>query len=111
MAKRERGTGGLFKMAGSRFWYAQIYDANGKPRRISTKKEVKAEAQSFLRDLLVDRDKGNQFIGDVKKLTYEDLRAALIQDYTFRGNKSLQTQSDGTETIWGLKALDYFFEG
>lgn len=111
MAKRDRGTGGLFRMKGSRFWYAQIYDAYGKPKRISTKKEIKQEAQNVLRDLLTDRDKGLEFVGDIKKLTYEDLRAALIQDYVFKGNKSLQTMADGTETVWGLKALDEFFEG
>jgi integrase len=33
----------------------------------------------------------------------------LLDDYTRRGNKSLQTLADGSETIWGLSALDKFF--
>jgi integrase len=111
MAKRERGTGGLFKLKGCRFWYAQIYSVDGQPKRISTRTEVKQEAQHVLRNLLVDKDRGVQFAGDVKKIHYEDLRAALIQNYIERGNKSLETMKDGSETIWGLKAVDTFFAG
>jgi integrase len=110
MAKRERGTGGLIKIKGCRFWYAQIYDRKGKQRRYSTKTTVKQEAQSVLRNLLTDKDRGVQFIGDVKKIHYDNLRAGLLQNYVERGNKSLQTMADGSETIWGLKALDDFFE-
>jgi integrase len=109
MPKRERGTGGLIKIKGCRYWYAQIYDRNGKQRRYSTKTIVRQEAQSVLRDLLTDKDRGVQYIGDVKKIHYADIRAALLQNYIERGNKSLQTMADGSETIWGLKALDEFF--
>jgi integrase len=110
MAKRERGTGGLIKIAGCRFWYAQIYDKNGKQRRISTRTEVKQKALRSLRDLLTDKDRGLNFIGDLKHTRYGDLRASLLQNYVERGNKSLQVTADGAETIWGLKALDKFFE-
>ena len=109
MAKRERGTGGLIKRPGCRYWYAQIYDVNGKPLRFSTKTEVKAKAQGVLRDLLVDRDRGVQLEG--RKLKYENLRDALLHNYTERGNKSLVTLTDGGETVWGLKAVDTFFKG
>jgi integrase len=108
--KRERGTGGLFKMKGSRFWYAQIYDVKGRPRRVSTKTVVKSKAQGVLNSLLADKHKGLPFAGDAKKVRYGELRAALLQNYTERGNKSLEVYADGTETIWGLKALDTFFD-
>src|SRR5438445_200496 len=111
MAKRERGTGGLFKLKGCRFWYAQIYSAEGQPKRVSTRTEVKQEAQQVLRNLLVDKDRGIAFAGDVKKILYEDLRAALITNYIERGNKSLETMKDGEHTVWGLKAVDTFFAG
>ena len=111
MAKRERGTGGLFKLKGCRFWYAQIYSAEGQPKRVSTRTEVKQEAQQVLRNLLVDKDRGVKFAGDVKKIHYEDLRAALITNYIERGNKALETMKDGEHTIWGLKAVDTFFAG
>lgn len=109
MAKRERGTGGLFKMKNSRMWYAQYY-RDGRQHRVSTDTDIKQEAQAFLRKLLADADQGKAFVGDVKKIHYGDLRAGLIQNYIERGNKSLQTLADGTETIWGLTPLDEFFE-
>jgi len=55
---------------------------------------------------LTDKDRGVQFVGDLNKIRYGDLRAALLQNYTEKGNKSLQVTADGTETIWGLKALE-----
>jgi len=56
-----------------------------------------------------DRDRGFAPITDLKKITYGDLRKALLDDYTARGNKSLEVRADGTETIVGLKQLDDFF--
>jgi integrase len=47
---------------------------------------------------------------EVRRVRYSDLRAALLQNYVERGNKSLQTTADGSETIWGLKPLDEFFD-
>ena len=108
MPKRERGTGGLFHMKGSRFYYAQVY-RDGKPCRISTKCEVKQEAQAFLRNLLLEADQGKPFLGDVKKLKYGDLRKGLITNYTERGNKSLLVDAEGNEFINGLKPLDDYF--
>jgi hypothetical protein len=109
MPKRERGTGGLIKLKGCRYWYAQIYDRNGKQRRVSTKTDVKQEAQSVLRNLLVDKDRGVQFVGDGKKLLYEELRAALIQNYIERGNKSCKRPRTA-QTI-GAQGAGRFFEG
>jgi integrase len=108
MGKRERGTGGLFKIKGSNNYYAQIY-RDGRPCRITTKTDVKQEAQAFLRNLLTDADAGKAFVGDMQKITYGDLRAALIQNYTERGNKSLLVHADGTEFINGLAPLDEFY--
>jgi integrase len=45
----------------------------------------------------------------LKKITYADLRTALIANYTERGNKSLEQRADGTESIVGLPQLDKFF--
>jgi integrase len=108
MPKRERGTGGLFKIKGSKNYYAQIY-RDGRPCRISTGTDVKQEAQGFLRNLLTDADNGKAFIGDVQKITYGQLRASLLQNYVERGNKSLLVHADGTEFINGLEVLDEFY--
>lgn len=111
MAKRERGTGGLIKLKNCRYWYAQFYDKHGKQRRVSTRFVVKAKAQGFLRNLIVANERGEPFVGDVRKIHYESLRAALLHNYAERGNKSLETYANGDETIWGLKAVDTFFKG
>jgi integrase len=107
--RRERGTGGLIRRPGSHNWYAQVHDANGKPVRYSTGTDVKQEAQGFLRNLLVDLERGVPLVK--KSFRYEELRTALIQDYIARGNRSLVVTTDGSETVWGLKAVDQFFAG
>src|SRR5215475_5960446 len=106
--KRERGEGGLFKMKGSRMFYGQWYK-NGKPIRVSLKTDVKEVAKRELRKLMAESERGAAPENQTRKLRYGKLRQALLDDYTRRGNKSLQTLSDGKETIWGLAALDDFF--
>ena len=109
MAKRERGEGGLIKIRGCRFWYAQFY-TDGRQIRVSTRTEVKEKAKKELRRLMGDTERGLIPENEVRRVRYSDLRAALLQNYVERGNKSLQTTADGSETIWGLKPLDEFFD-
>src|SRR5580692_3433189 len=103
--RRANGEGGLIKIAGCRFWYAQYYQ-DGRQIRVSTKTEVKGEALAALRRLMGDRDNGLAPISEVRRLRYADLRAALIDSYIAEGNKSLKEKADGSETIAGLTALD-----
>ena len=109
MAKRERGEGGLIRIRGCRFWYAQFY-TDGRQIRVSTRTEVKEKAKKELRRLMGDTEWGLIPENEVRRVRYSDLRAALLQNYVERGNKSLQTTADGSETIWGLKPLDEFFD-
>lgn len=108
MVKRERGEGGLFRMKGSRNWYGQWYQ-NGKQVRVSLKTPVKEVAKRELRKKMGDAERGAAPENETRKLRYGNLRQALLDDYTRKGNKSLQTLADGSETIWGLHALDEFF--
>src|SRR5258708_12701507 len=109
MARRAKGEGSLIRRKGCRFWYASFYDAAGRQVRVSTQKTVKQEALAELRRLMGDRDRGLPLASDTRKLSYGDLRAALIANYIERGNKSLETRADGTETIVGLRQLDDYF--
>lgn len=109
MVKRERGEGGLFRMKGSRNWYGQWYQ-NGKQVRVSLKTDVKERAKRELRRKMGDAERGAAPENETRKLRYGNLRQALLDDYTRRGHKSLQTLADGSETIWGLSALDKFFD-
>ncbi|HEY2547999.1 MAG TPA: site-specific integrase [Candidatus Acidoferrum sp.] len=106
--KRERGEGGLFRMKGSRNWYGQWYQ-NGKQVRVSLKTDVKEKAKRELRRKMGDAERGAAPENETRKLRYGNLRQALLDDYTRRGNKSLQVLSDGKETIWGLAPLDKYF--
>src|SRR5712692_753069 len=107
MVKRERGEGGLFRMKGSRNWYGQWYQ-HGKQIRVSLKTDVKQKAKRELRRKMGDAERGAAPENETRKLRYGNLRQALLDDYTARGNKSLQTLADGSETVWGLRALDEF---
>src|SRR5271169_601356 len=103
MARRARGEGCLMKRPGSRVWWAQWY-VNGKAVRKSTGKTIKEEALPELRRLMGDAERGIPLVDG--KLRYSDLRAALIEDYTDKSNRTLQTRADGTTTFVGLPQLD-----
>jgi integrase len=108
MGRRAKGEGGLFKVKGSRFWYAQ-YVHNGNQVRVSSGKTLKMEAQEVLRRLMGDRDRGLPPLPDAQKVRYADLRRGLIADYEAKGNRSLTTDADGEDYINGLRQLDEFF--
>jgi integrase len=108
MGRRAKGEGGLFKVKGSRFWYAQ-YVHNGQQVRVSTGKTLKMEAQEVLRRLMGDRDRGLPPLPAAQKVRYADLRRGLIADYEAKGNRSLTTDADGEDYINGLRQLDEFF--
>jgi integrase len=105
--KREKGEGGLFKTARSRFWYIQYYQ-NGRQIRISSGTIVKDKARTILRKLMGDRDNGSIPVNEIRKLRYSDLRTSLIEHYIAKGKKSLRLKSDGSESIPGLTILDEF---
>jgi integrase family protein with SAM-like domain len=106
--KRERGDGGLFRIKGSKNYYAQIYK-DGRPYRVTTGTPIKEEAKEFLRKLQADASAGKPFVGETKKVTYGDLRAGLLANYTEKGNKSLLVNSEGEEFVNGLDSLDEYF--
>jgi integrase len=109
MAKRSKGEGSLLRRTGSPFWWIQYYTPDGRQIRISSKTKTKMEALTLLRKVMSDRDRGLAPITDARKLTYAELRAGLLANYVERGNKSLATRADGTDTIAGLPQLDDFF--
>jgi integrase len=106
MSRRAKGEGSLIRRKGCKFWYASFYDASRRQHRISTQTAVKQEALAKLRELMTDAGRGLPPASS--KLHYSDLREALLTNYVERGNKSLRTLADGTETIIGLKQLDDF---
>lgn len=111
MKRRTKGQGSLIRLQNSPFWHARFYDQLGRKVSMTTGTKVKAIAEEFLRKQLHDvRDWGLAPLGDVRKISYSDLRAGLIANYTERGNKSLKPRADGEETVNGLPQLDAFFK-
>jgi integrase len=109
MEKRSHGEGSLLWRKGCKFWYGQYYK-DGRAIRFSTKESVKAKAWVALRREMGKNDLGlGAPITELKKITYGAMRTALITNYLERGNKSLETRADGSETIVGLKQLDEYF--
>lgn len=107
MKRRAKGEGSLLKLPNCRYWYAQYYQ-DGKPKRVSTRTEIKAKALVILRGLMGDSERGLTSATDLKKITYGELRAGLLADYETQNRKSLKKRADGSVTIAGLQQLDEF---
>lgn len=104
--RRERGEGGLFRIAGSSNWYAKIQG-----KRWSTGTPIKAEALAKLRERAGRASLGIREPNTL--LAYEDVREGLLSKYRIgkQNGHSLRVKRDGTEDIFGLKHLDAFFAG
>ncbi len=108
MGRGAKGGGSIFKLNGCQFWYVSFYTREGRKVRLSSRTTIKAEAAAFLREELKKRDAGQASLASVRKLTYADLRAGFLANYTEKGNRSLVTRADGSETVNGLAQLDRF---
>jgi len=107
MKRRAKGDGCILKLKGCRFWYLQFFNSAGRKVRISSKTEDRQNALDQLRKYTADKDAGSAAV-DAKRITYAELRSALLASYNERGNKSLLTTADGAETVPGLPQLDQF---
>jgi len=90
-------------------FYIEYYDHDGKQRRESTDAKSEKEAQKILNTRLHEASQGTLEAANTNKLTYGDIRAAILQDYAARKMKSLETLSNGEKTIKGMTKLDEFF--
>jgi integrase len=103
--RRANGEGSVVLIPGCKYWYACFYH-EGRQRKVSTHTTVKTEALTMLRKMMGNSDNGEAPVS--KKLRYADLRQMLIDNYVAKGNKSLKSLADGSETIAGLTELDAF---
>lgn len=113
-ARRERGTGRIFKPRHhgqeSAFWWIQYY-TRGRQVRESSKSEKLAVAERLLRQRLGEAAAGVLRPPRIERVKYEELRDALVADYQANGRKWLRTGKDGKSYICGIRTLDGFFEG
>jgi integrase len=107
----EYGAGRIWKL-GNR-WWVQYY-INGKQVRESSGSSTKAVAQKLLdRRLGKKMEDGDELLQalKIKKLRYEDLRAAYFDEYVTLKRKSLRFDKAGKPKLDKVKRLDNFFAG
>lgn len=90
-------------------WYIQWYDNAGIQHRESTNAKTETEARKLLAVKLGRAIQGIGPVNGEKSLRYGEIREDLLHDFRVRKLKSLETLSDGTESIKGLTKLDEFF--
>jgi len=107
--ERMRGDGSLILVAGSKNFQARYY-VNGRKVSVSTGTSNRDEALRFLAaEVKRTRVQGLTPLSDARKVTYGELRRALLANYIEKGNKSLRTDANGTDYVCGLPVLDDFF--
>jgi integrase len=106
---RPRGTGSVYLVPGSRYWHIKYY-LNGEPIRESSKSQVKAVAVELLKTRHAEMGRGVD-PSVASKLSYEDIRKAMLERYANEERKSLRKTKDGKPTVWHLSALDEYFSG
>ena len=85
---RAKGTGGIFKPKGSRFWWIN-YVSGGKRHFEGTKSEKKSDAQTLLTDRLGDTGKGIAVSPKMGRLTLGDGLKTVINNLRMNGKDSV----------------------
>ena len=112
---RPRGTGSIFQMKGSQYWWIKYYKPNGEPVRESSRSNTKAVAKELLKQRFIEMGKGIDPAA-AGRLTYEHIRKGLLDHYAAHDRKSLKFRlNEETKKeepyVWGMPHLDEFFAG
>lgn len=101
--KRERGTGAVYQVKGSKIWRVGYPGPNGEYVRESSGEENKTRAKDFLRKRM-EAVSGGNFLGpQVEKITVDELYNGLLADYRTHGQFVLWP-----ERCWNAHLKDYF---
>jgi hypothetical protein len=93
--KRPRGTGSIFQFKGCSIWWVKYY-RNGRAVRESSKSDKRKVAERFLAKCLADVSTGNYIEPHDRKVTVDELYAALLADYENNQMASLE----GAQQRW-----------
>lgn len=88
MAPRAKGTGSIYRLKNSRYWWIAYRGADGKRHHESSESERKGDAQRLLTSRLGDVQRGIPVTPKVVKLTFADAAKDVLNDYTANGKKS-----------------------
>lgn len=95
---RPRGTGSLFQFKGCAIWYMKYYK-NGAPVRESSGTDNRRKAEKLLQQRLGEIAAGTYIETNDRKVTVDELYAALLDDYRNNGLASLE----GARQRWELE--------
>src|SRR4051812_35849150 len=87
-ARRERGTGSVYQVKGSRIWWLSYRHPDGTRKSESSGSPNIGVAQALLRKRVGARDHGLPVIPNAEKTTWADGVQAVIDDFTNTGKKS-----------------------
>ena len=95
MAKRERGAGRIYQRKDPRnpkrllkVWWVD-YHIGGRRYRESSKSPRRSDAVALLKRRMGEHATGQYIDADAKRLTFEDLEAAIVASYELKGHRSL----------------------
>jgi|SRR5579872_1656819 len=106
--KRERGTGRLFLRGAT--WWGQYY-FHGQAIRVSTKQTDPKKAERFLHRKIGEVEAGIAPPVGAARVTYENMREALLADYQANRRRWLRKGKDGNPYIADLSHVDDYFSG
>lgn len=106
-ARRARGEGRIYRRG--RIWWIQYY-RNGRRVFESSHSENERTALNLLRRRLGQLAAGIAPLPRAQRISYENLRDALLADYAANKRKWLRIGKDGKPYLCGLSTLNVFFK-
>jgi integrase len=105
MSQQRRGTGTLYQRGDT--WWLQ-YSHRGQVYRESAHSTDRATANKLLNQRLREYSKGRVVGPSAERVTLEEMKIALLDDYRLEGNRSIDTAEHFANNLiafFGLKAL------
>jgi|SRR5215469_2832804 len=106
--RRAHGEGRIYRRGN--IWWIQ-FRHNGERVFESSRSRNRDIAAQLLRKRLGEVAAGNLPLAGANRITYENLRDALLADYAANKRKWLRIGKDGKPYICGISTLDGFFKG
>jgi len=85
---RPKGTGSIYKLKGTRFWWISYY-SGGKRRAESSESTRKGDAERLLAQRLGDKARGVVVAPGVGRITFEEAAQAVLDDFRANGKRSI----------------------